>query len=241
MAPCNNCTGSEKKKNSPTVLMFQGLLAVSTFELVREALAMFIEHWVSLALVKVFSAVTAMALSVVAKILIGRILRKILSKGDRKMKKLKAFFKWIASNKKSLAGTIVGAAGAGIGVTAAWTIDSLPSIMAGNFNIAPIIYTVVCVICFTLNELGVCGKGFESIKTYLERKAQEKEAKDAKSIEVEAQKRAAAEAAAAEAEAKAIELAAQEAIKADEERKREQERNAKIEAKKREILAKTRK
>lgn len=157
------------------------------------------------------------------------------------MKKLKAFFKWIASNKKSLAGTIVGAAGAGIGVTAAWTIDSLPSIMAGNFNIAPIIYTVVCVICFTLNELGVCGKGFESIKTYLERKAQEKEAKDAKSIEVEAQKRAAAEAAAAEAEAKAIELAAQEAIKADEERKREQERNAKIEAKKREILAKTRK
>ena len=153
------------------------------------------------------------------------------------MEKLKAFFKWIASNKKSLAGTIVGATGTGIGVTAAWVIDSLPDIMVGDFNIAPIVYTVMCAICFTLNEIGICGKGFESVKTYLDRLANEKANKEAKAIEAEAQKRIAKE----EAEAKAIELAAQEQIKADEERKKAAELNAKIERKKAEILAKSRK
>lgn len=153
------------------------------------------------------------------------------------MEKIKAFFKWIASNKKSLAGTIVGAAGTGIGVTAAWAIDSLPTIMAGGFNIAPIVYTAVCVLCFALNELGICGKGFESVKTYLDRLANEQANKEARAIEAEAQKRIAAE----EAEARAIELAAQEQIKADEERKKEAERNAKIERKKAELLAKLRK
>ena len=149
------------------------------------------------------------------------------------MGKLKSFFKWIVSNKKSLAGTIVNAAGTGLGVTAVWTLESLPVILIDGFNVAPIIYTVVFAGCFVLNELGICGKGFESVKVFIERKQREKDEAETKAIEAEAQKQLAA----AEAEAKAIELAAKEQIKAEEERKKEAERTAKIERKKAELLA----
>lgn len=153
------------------------------------------------------------------------------------MEKFKAFFKWIACNKKSLTSTVIGAAGAGLGITAVWTVETLPIIMLNGVNATPYLYTAVLVICFMLNELGICGKGFESIKTFVERKLREEAEAEAKAIETAAQKQIEA----AEAEAKAIEAEAQKQIKADEERKKEAERNAKIERKKAELLANAKK
>lgn len=153
------------------------------------------------------------------------------------MEKIKTFFKWIASNKKSLISTIVGAAGAGLGVTAAWTIDAIPDILVSGFDIAPILYTVICVACFVLNELGICGKGFESVKAYIERKAAEKAAAEALAIEREAQRQLEAE----QAELRAIELEARRQIEEDarnaEKRDAEAARAELIARKKQEILA----
>ena len=149
------------------------------------------------------------------------------------MEKVKAFFKWLVANKKSLSGTVVNALGTGLGVTAVWTIDSIPGIILNEFDIAPILYTVICAIGFALTELGICGKGFESIKDYVERKAVEKAEADAKAIEQAALKQIEAD----EAEAKAIEAAAKKQLLEEEERAKEAARAELIEKKKAEILA----
>ena len=153
------------------------------------------------------------------------------------MKKIKTFLQWIFANKKSLGSTVVGAATAGLGIASSWTWSDLPKILVSGFNIAPIIFTVVCLACFILNQLGICGKGFESIKTYLERKANEKAEAETKAIEKEAQKELEAEKAKAKAEAKAVEEEAKKQAEAEEKAKKEAEFSAKVKAKKDEILA----
>lgn len=149
------------------------------------------------------------------------------------MENFKRFIKWIVANKKSLSGTIVGAIGAGAGVTAAWTIESIPNILVSDFNVAPILYTVVCVVAFILNELGICGKGFESVTAYIERREAEKAEAEAKAIEKEALKQIVA----SEEEAKKIQAEAEKQILADKQRAKEEERAKLIEQKKAEILA----
>ena len=153
------------------------------------------------------------------------------------MEKIKTFFKWLFANKKSLGSTVVGALATGTGIVSSWTIDALPQIMVSGFNIAPIIYTVICLVCFILNELGICGKGFETIKTYLERVTTEKAKAEAKAIEKAAQKELKAEKAKAEAEAKAVEAEAQKQLEADKKAQKEAEFTAKVQAKKDEIKA----
>ena len=149
------------------------------------------------------------------------------------MESFKNFFKWIGANKKSLSGTIVGALSSGLGITASWTIESLPDIFIRDFNVAPILYTAICVIAFILNELGICGKGFESVKTYLERKVAEKAEAEERAIEKEALKQIVA----SEEEAKKIQQEAERQILADQQRAKEEERAKLIEQKKAEILA----
>lgn len=143
------------------------------------------------------------------------------------MDKVKAFFKWLFANKKSLSGTIVGAAGAGLGITAAWTLESLPVILLNGFNIAPILYTLAFVVGFVLNELGISGKGFESVKTYIERKLIEQEKAEQAALE----KKALASIEADKAAKAAIEQKAKDQIKADQEAKLIQQKKAELLAK----------
>jgi hypothetical protein len=103
-------------------------------------------------------------------------------------RKVKEFFKWLFANKKSLIGTIVGAVGAGAGITASWKISSLPIIAIKGYNIAPIVYTVICIFAFILNELGICGKGFEKVADYFARTDLIKAQKEEKAILKEAKK-----------------------------------------------------
>lgn len=83
---------------------------------------------------------------------------------------MKKFIKWIYANKISLSATISNAVAASVGITASWTIDSLPSLIVDGVNIAPIIYTVICLITFVATELGITGRGFESVITFLANK-----------------------------------------------------------------------
>lgn len=149
------------------------------------------------------------------------------------MENFKKLISWIVANKKSLTGTVIGAIGAGAGVTAAWTLESIPEILIRDFNFAPILYTVVCVVAFIFNELGICGKGFESITAYIERREAEKAEAEAKAIEKEALKQIVA----SEEEAKKIQAEAEKQILADKQKAKEEERAKLIEQKKAEILA----
>lgn len=83
---------------------------------------------------------------------------------------MKKFIKWIYANKISLSATISNAVTASVGITASWTIDSLPSLIMDGVNIAPIIYTVICLITFVATEFGITGRGFESVITFLANK-----------------------------------------------------------------------
>ena len=88
-----------------------------------------------------------------------------------------------------------------------------------------------------LNQLGICGKGFETIKTYLTRKEAEEAEAEAKVIEKNAKKQLKAEAKAAKAEEKIIAEAAKKQLETEEKAKKEAEFSAKVQAKKDEILA----
>lgn len=143
------------------------------------------------------------------------------------MEKLKAVVKWILANKRSISGTCASAAGSAIGIAAAWSIESLPKILLGNFNIAPILYTVFCLLFFVLNELGICGRGFESVVTFM---AQNQLAED-KKTKTEAAKTAEKEI----EEAKKAQLAAEAEAKKQVE---EEAFRALVEAKKAELLNK---
>lgn len=83
---------------------------------------------------------------------------------------MKKFIKWIYANKISLSATISNAVTASVGITASWTIDSLPSLIMDGVNIAPIIYTAICLITFVATEFGITGRGFESVITFLANK-----------------------------------------------------------------------
>lgn len=173
------------------------LFTMFIWELIEEGLesliAFCISEVIALFIVKAVSTLVIIGATQGVKVCIRRFLTPVVKTltykgGHDKMSKIKKFFTWLFANKKSLLGTLVGAVGATAGIAASWTIESLPTIMVKDFNAAPIIYTAVCVILFILNELGVSGKGFESIKTFFERIEQVKLAKEEKAIVKEAKK-----------------------------------------------------
>ncbi len=197
---------NHKPRQSIWKKLFSGgwwaLFTMFIWELVEEGLesliAFCISEVIALFLVKAVSTLIIIGATQGVKVCIRRFLTPVVKTltykgGHDKMSKIKKFFTWIFANKKSLIGTLVGAVGAGLGITASWTIESLPTLMVKDFNIAPIVYTLGFVVCFILNEIGVCGKGFEKIKTFFERIAQLKEEKEAKEILREAERELLAE------------------------------------------------
>ena len=104
---------------------------------------------------------------------------------------------WIWANKKSLLGTL-GAIASGVATTITANADliaGLPELILFGIDMVPYIAGLII---FGLTELGVSGKGFEAIKTFLNRVKVEKENKAA--INAEKQKKIADEKAAKEAE-----------------------------------------
>lgn len=208
--------------------IFSSFFCVFAYEILEVIIENLIISGISYLFLKIITTLFAVASIHTVRALIKVLITKIIHReGKDKMEKIKVFFSWIFANKKSLGSTIVSAVMAGAGITASWTISDLPQIMIGTFNIAPILFTLICVVCFVLNELGISGKGFEAISKYAARKEQE-------SIEKEAQAQIKAE----KAEKLAIEKAAKAQIEADEKAKIDAEKAAKIEAKKAELLKK---
>ena len=178
------------------------LFTLFVYEIVEEGIESFIAFCISevvaMFVVKALSTLAIIGATQGIKVCIKRFLVPLIKtltykEGHDKMSKVKQFFTWLFANKKSLLGTAVGAVGAGAGITASWKIDSLPAIVIKGYNAAPIIYTVICVIAFILNELGVCGKGFEKIAEYFSRMEVIKQEKEEKAILKEAEKEILAE------------------------------------------------
>lgn len=176
---------------------FTALLTMFAWELVEEGVESLIAYTISSAfaifITKAISTLAIVTTTQGIKITIKRFLvpffKNIINKMEiTKMSKIKQFFKWIFANKKTLVGTTINGIGTGLGITASWTIDKLPQIEVKGFNIAPIIYTIVCLIAFVLNELGVCGKGFESVQAFFARREEEVAIKTEKALVKEAQR-----------------------------------------------------
>ena len=168
-------------------------------ELIEELL----EEAIAFGITSVFTMFVAKALSVVGVVLLTQVIKKGLiatvkpivktftyKEGNDKMSKVKKFFswigkgfKWIFANKKSLTGIASGAVMtlSGTGVI---DVSVLPELPVNGFNVTPVIYYGVLLV---LAIIGVSGKGFESIKTFFERKALEKAAKEEKAIIKEAE------------------------------------------------------
>lgn len=136
---------------------------------------------------------------------------------------------WLFANKKSLTGTIFAfiAGVSGAIVTNAELIFSLPALILWNINFTAVI---VGVLVFLGVEIGVIGKGFETIKEFFDRikvqKAENLEKKNEKVV--------------AKAEKKAAKIEAQKIAKAEaliEQRKKDAEKKAKEDAEKAEIEA----
>lgn len=125
-------------------------------------------------------------------------------KESRFVKGIKKFFQWIWANKKSLLGTIT---------ALATSVATGYATYGGYFSFLPELNwlginwmsVIVALVIFVLLELGVTGKGFEKIATFLKRIADEKKAKEEKKIEKEAEAQIKADEKAAKAEAKAKE------------------------------------
>lgn len=207
-------------------------------ELVEEAIEEFIAFEISIIFAKAISAVFVVSLTQGIKTLIKQIIKRITYKeGNDKMSKLKSFFTWLFANKKSLVG-IASTSVATLSGTGVIDISFLPTLLVNGFDVAPIIYYGIL---FILAILGVCGKGFESIKTFFERKAVESAEKQEKAIIKEAKKEIAnAEKLAnqTQAEQEKAKLKEEEEKKAQEEKKKaEAEHRAKVEAAKAKIMA----
>lgn len=163
-------------------LMEEGLEELIAFA-ITNALAVFIT--------KALSTVVIITMTQGLKILLKNFVKKLTYKeGNDKMTKVKKFFsfigkgfKWVFANKKSLTGIASGAVMTLCG-TGVIDVNTLPALDVSGFNITPVLFYGVLLL---LAIIGVSGKGFESIKTYLERIAGEKAVKQENAIIKEAQ------------------------------------------------------
>lgn len=171
------------------------LFTVFIWEMMEELLEEAIAFGITSFITKALSTLVVIGITQITKRALIRICKPIIKsftykEGNDKMDKVKKFFswistgfKWINANKKSLTGI---ASGAVMTLSGAGVIDvsALPELPINGFNITPILYYGVWLV---LALIGVSGKGFESIKAYAERKAQEKAIKVQKAIDKEAQ------------------------------------------------------
>jgi len=127
----------------------------------------------------------------------GRLLSNNENRENSSMKKIGKAFKniglWIFSNKKSITGTLAGLV-AGVATALAVhgdIIAFLPALVVFGIDIMPYLAGLVI---FGLTELGVTGKGFETIKQFAERVTKAKEQKQVeKVLKAEEKKEAQAE------------------------------------------------
>lgn len=185
-----------EQKSIPKRLFSGGwwaLFTVFVWELVEEGFETIIAYCVS----EVFAMFIVKALSTLAiigttqgiKVCIKRFLVPIVKtliykEGHDKMSKIKQFFAWIWANKKSLLG-VSSTAVATFSAMRLIPAHDLPVIAWHGINVTNVIY-YSCLGLLAL--LGVSGKGFESVATFLERVGLIKAQKEEKAIEKEAKK-----------------------------------------------------
>lgn len=80
---------------------------------------------------------------------------------------MKAFFKWLFANKRSVSSTIANAVTSFTSAVSAMTVEGLPAVMVGTFNAAPVLVCVIFAAVFVLVEIGITGRGFEDVITFL--------------------------------------------------------------------------
>ena len=205
--------------------------AYLAIEIVEEMLEEVITFGLSALLIKGMSTLLVVSLTQGAKVSIKVLVKEFTYKeGNDKVEKVKKFFVWIWSNKKTLLGIGSGALMVVSG-SGAIDVNSFPALLVGGFNITPIIYYVILGI---LSLIGVTGKGFETIQEFAERLGIIKAEKEEKAIEKEAKKELKAEEklanqTQAEQEKAAAKAAAEATAKAEAE-KAEAEHRAKVEA-----------
>lgn len=154
-------------------------------ELLEEILEDLIAVGISSILMKFVSTFVVTTTTYGGKVMFKYIVKQLTYKeGNDKLEKIKKFFQWIWSNKKTLLG--IGASAVTV-VSGAGVIDvsSFPELLVGGFNITPLIYYALLAV---LVLIGVCGKGFESIKEFAERIGLIKKQKEEKAIIKEAEK-----------------------------------------------------
>lgn len=208
------------------------------WELLEEGLETFIALVISSAcaifVVKALSTlgvvVAPQGIKVAVKRFLVPFIKKITyKKGNDKVEKVKKFFSWVWSNKKTLLGSLL-AVVSGVLTAIATNADlimDLPALTFLGINWTAVIFGVLV---FAGVEVGVVGKGFETIAQHQERTAVLKAKKEQKAIEKQAKK-----------EIKAEEKLANQ-TQADKEKAKEKEiadaeRKAKVEAVKAKILA----
>lgn len=240
-----------EKKQTIWKKLFSGsgwaLFTMFVWELIEEGIESLIAYAISSA-VAVFITKALSTLAIITatqgiKVALKRFLVPLIrdftyKEGNDKVSKIKKFFSiigcgfkkfftWIWANKKTLLGT-VGAFVTSIATayaTYGGCFDFLPTLTLFGFNFTAVI---VGVVCFILVELGVTGKGFETIKTFFGRIAEQKAQKAENAIVKEAKKELKAE----KKLAQKAENVEQNSTKADAKAEAKAEAKAKVEAEK---------
>ena len=218
------------------------LLTVFIGEMMEELLEEAIAFGIVMVVAKAVSTLLVIGLTQIIKRLIVKMCKPIVKsftykEGNDKMNKIKQFFTWVWSNKKTLLGVVSGGIMTLSGAEVI-NVSALPELPIGGFNITPLIYYGVLLV---IAIFGVCGKGFESIKEYAERIKNNKITKQEKSImkeakaELKAQEKLANQTQAEQEKAKA--KAEAEALAKAEKEKADAEHKAKVEEAKAKILA----
>ena len=235
-----------KKKQPLWKTLFTGsgwtLFTLFTWEMMEELLEEAIAFGITSFITKALSTLVVIGITQLTKRAIIRMVKPIVKtftykEGNDKMGKVKQFFTWIWSNKKTLIGVTSGAV---LTLSGAEVIDvsALPELPIGGFNITPIIYYGALLI---LALVGVFGKGLEGIEEYANRIKQQKAEKEQKAIVKEAQAEIKAEQKLANQtqaqQEKATAKAEKEKIAKAEQEKAEAEHKAKVEEAKAKILA----
>ena len=214
------------------------MLVMLIWELLEEGLETFIAFAISsvcaIFVVKALSTLGVVVATQGIKTLIKStfvpLIKKITyKKGNDKVEKVKKFFSWVWSNKKTLLGSllaVISGVMTGIAINADF-IQLFPALTFLGVN-----WTAVGIglLAFAGIELGVLGKGFETVDQHEKRMAVLKAEKEQKAIEKQAKK-----------EIKTEEKLANQ-TQADKEKAKEKEiadaeRKAKVEAVKAKILA----
>lgn len=191
----NNTSSTPKQTWKQRLLKGSGwtFLSVFVWELMEEGLENLIAFAITSAVVafatKALAVVFTTQLIKVSLKKIGKWLMPIIKsitykEGNDKMQKVKnffaligsktkSFFTWIFSNKKTLSGIASGVVMT-LSSTGVIDVNALPELPVNGFNVTPIIYYSALLV---VALIGVCGKGFESVKDFFARVTAKKEAK----------------------------------------------------------------